>query len=51
MSPNQGETGLGLLILLFREDLGWQFGLDYSYWTRVKTDLHMAGSKLRWHGE
>ena len=50
MGPNQGETGLELLVFRFREDLAWQFGLDCSYWSRVKTDLHMAGSKLRCPG-
>ena len=46
-SPNKCETGPRLLVFWFREDLAWQFGLDCSYWNRVKTDLHMAGSKLR----
>ena len=50
MSHNPGETGLGLLVFLFREDLAWLFGHDCSYWSRVKNDLDMAGSKLRWHG-
>ena len=49
-SPSQGDTGIGLLVFRFREDPACQFELDCSYWGRVKTDLYVAGSKLRWHG-
>lgn len=31
--------------------LACDFGLDCSHWSRVKTDLHIAGPKLRWNGE
>lgn len=48
-SPNQGDAGLGLLVFWYREYQAWLFGLDVSYWSTVKTDLHMAGSILRWH--
>lgn len=50
MSPNNCEKGLGLLVFRLRENLAWQFGVECSYWNRVKTDLHMTRSKLRLHG-
>ena len=44
MSTNQCETGPRLLEFWSWEDLAWQFCLDSSDWSRVKTDLLMAGS-------
>lgn len=49
MIPNQGEINLRLTLFWFRKCLARHFGLDWSYWNKIKIDLHMVGSQLRWH--
>lgn len=48
---NSGKTDPSLLVLRFREDLAWQFSWAVPIKNMVKADLHIPGSKLRWHGE